>query len=298
MKEQAAISIETSGRATAQGPSLGLHRLAQVTAGFAFFVLFAGGMVTSTGSGLSVPDWPLSFHRFFPPMTGGVLFEHGHRMVAGTVALLIWALTFRVFREEHRRWVKAVAAVASLGVVLQAVLGGLTVLLKLPAEVSIAHACLGQTVFCLVVALAQATSPWYVAAASSNEPPGPWRWGAIAFATLFVQLVLGAVVRHTGFWIPAHMVWALVVLGGVGHAIKAGFSKRDPRPELSGPSTLLAALLPTQIGLGAFAYMIRHSDSIPLGFHASAAFVTAHLAVGALLLGTCVVWTLRARRYA
>src|SRR5207247_10793063 len=75
----------------------GLHRFAVLTAGATFVLLFVGGLVTSTGSGLAVPDWPLSFGMLLPPMRGGVLFEHGHRLAAAlvgglTVALALWTV--------------------------------------------------------------------------------------------------------------------------------------------------------------------------------------------------------------
>ena len=85
-----------------------------VTAVFAFFVLFAGGMVTSTGSGLAVPDWPLSFGQYFPRMVGGVFFEHGHRMVAGIVGVMTWVLAGWVFLREPRRWVRRAAAAVTV----------------------------------------------------------------------------------------------------------------------------------------------------------------------------------------
>ena len=95
-----------------------------------------------------------------------------------------------------------------------------------------------------------------------------------------------------------HMAWAAAVTAAVGAAAFAGLKLRSSRPELSGPSGLLAALLPTQLGLGVLALLIRRSSSLSLDFHTAAAFVTAHQAVGALLLGTTLVWTLRARREA
>src|SRR2546426_11958500 len=73
-------------------PSRGIHRLAAATAATTFVLLFVGGLVTSTGSGLAVPDWPLSFDQVFPPLVGGVLFEHGHRLVAAMVGCLTLAL--------------------------------------------------------------------------------------------------------------------------------------------------------------------------------------------------------------
>src|ERR1041385_3830082 len=87
----------------------GLHRFALVTAGCTFLLLLAGALVTSTGSSLAVPDWPLSFGKFFPQMTGGVLFEHGHRMVAGTVAALTAGLAIALQRLEARVWVRRLA---------------------------------------------------------------------------------------------------------------------------------------------------------------------------------------------
>ena len=62
-----------------------LHRYAMLTAFCTFLLVIAGGLVTSTGSGLAVPDWPLSYGMFFPPLVGGILYEHGHRMIAGAV---------------------------------------------------------------------------------------------------------------------------------------------------------------------------------------------------------------------
>jgi heme A synthase len=68
-----------------------LHVFAMLLAGSTLTLIFVGGLVTSTGSGLAVPDWPLSFGQFFPRMVGGVFYEHGHRMVAATVgALTVW----------------------------------------------------------------------------------------------------------------------------------------------------------------------------------------------------------------
>src|SRR5439155_1676555 len=76
-------------------PSRGIHRLAAVTAATTFVLLFVGGLVTSTGSGLAVPDWPLSFGQVFPPMVGGVLFEHGHRLVAAVFGQLVLGALMR-----------------------------------------------------------------------------------------------------------------------------------------------------------------------------------------------------------
>src|SRR5260221_2958411 len=107
---------------------LWVHRFAMVTAGATLVLIFVGALVTSTGSGLAVPDWPLSFGQVFPPMVGGVFFEHGHRLVAATVGLLTMVLAAWFHRAESRAWVRRTALAAALAVVAQGLLGGLTVL--------------------------------------------------------------------------------------------------------------------------------------------------------------------------
>src|SRR6185503_10018062 len=117
-------------------PGPALHRFATVVAACTWLLLLAGGLVTSTASGLSVPDWPLSFGTLFPKMEGGVRFEHTHRLIAGTVLCLTIGLTVWVARRVRRTLVRRLAFLAMAAVVLQALLGGATVLLKLPPAVS------------------------------------------------------------------------------------------------------------------------------------------------------------------
>ena len=119
-----------------------VHRFAVLTAGATLVLIFVGALVTSTGSGLAVPDWPLSFGQVFPPMVGGVLFEHEHRLVAALVGLLTVALMVLLTQWESRIWVRWLARGAVLAVLLQGTLGGMTVLLRLPLVVSVTHACL------------------------------------------------------------------------------------------------------------------------------------------------------------
>src|SRR3989338_1699841 len=103
-----------------------LRRFSKLTSLATLFLIFVGGMVTSTGSGLSVPDWPLSYGMLFPPMVGGVFYEHGHRMVATLVGFLTLCLAVMLGVAEERRWVRALGFLALAAVVLQGVLGGLT----------------------------------------------------------------------------------------------------------------------------------------------------------------------------
>src|SRR3989442_8341676 len=123
-------------------PPVGLHRFAVLTAAATFVLLFVGGLVTSTGSGLAVPDWPLSFGQVFPPMVGGILFEHGHRLVAALVGCLTLVLALWIAVGQPRPMVRPPRVLALFAVVLQGVLGGVTVLYKLPLARSVTPACL------------------------------------------------------------------------------------------------------------------------------------------------------------
>jgi cytochrome c oxidase assembly protein subunit 15 len=171
-----------------------------VTAGATFLLLMAGASVTSTGSALAVPDWPLSNGRLFPRMTGGVLFEHGHRMIAGVVAILILTLCVWARRAEPRAWARRLAYAAGALVLVQALLGGLTVLLLLPPAVSVAHAATAMLVFSCVVSFAVVTSrSWLASAEGTSERAARLApWAAAATALVFAQILVGAVMRHLG----------------------------------------------------------------------------------------------------
>ena len=129
-----------------------LHYFAVLVALATAVLIFAGGLVTSTGSGLSVPDWPSTYGWFmftFPveKWVGGIFYEHSHRLIASTVGFLILVLAFWLRRAEPRRWVRMLGLIALGAVILQGVLGGITVLWYLPEPISIAHASLAQLVF-------------------------------------------------------------------------------------------------------------------------------------------------------
>src|SRR4051812_33467258 len=114
-------------------------------AGCTVLLVLAGSLVTSTGSGLSVPDWPRSYgyNMFtFPPSmwVGGIFYEHGHRLIASAVGFLPIILAVWLWRAESRRWMRRLGALALVSVILQGILGGLPVKFFLPAPVSTAHA--------------------------------------------------------------------------------------------------------------------------------------------------------------
>jgi heme A synthase len=121
----------------------GLHRWSILLALCTLLLVVAGGLVTSRDAGLSVPDWPLSYGKLMPPMEGGILYEHGHRMIATTVGLFTIVSMVWLFRVEKRRWMRWLGAIALLAVVAQGVLGGLTVIYLLPWWISSSHAAGG-----------------------------------------------------------------------------------------------------------------------------------------------------------
>jgi len=136
-----------------------LPLFAALVAASTALLIFAGGLVTSTGSGLSVPDWPNTYGWFmwaFPmsKMVGGIFYEHTHRLIASTVGFLIVVLAIWLGRAEPRRWVRRLGYLALGAVIAQGILGGITVLWYLPDAISIAHASLAQILFCLTVTIA------------------------------------------------------------------------------------------------------------------------------------------------
>jgi cytochrome c oxidase assembly protein subunit 15 len=203
-----------------------LHLFALLVALSTAILIFAGGLVTSTGSGLSVPDWPNSYGYFmflFPleKMVGGIRYEHSHRLIASTVGLLILVLAFWLRRAEPRRGVRRLGYLALAAVITQGMLGGITVLWYLPDAISIAHASLAQIVFCLTVTIALVTSPAWGRgyAADLAGPIGPalqrpalhgpasttlQRLAVATTAAIYHQIVVGATMRHTeaGLAIP------------------------------------------------------------------------------------------------
>src|SRR5512134_1338952 len=140
-----------------------LHRFSIVVVGCTVALILAGSLVTSTGSGLAVPDWPTTYGEnmfLFPPSkwVGGILYEHGHRLIASGVGFLTIILAVWLWVQEPRRWLKKLGVAALGAVILQGLLGGLTVLFFLPAAISTAHAGLAEVFFCLTVAIALFTS--------------------------------------------------------------------------------------------------------------------------------------------
>ena len=296
-----------------------LHRFALLVSACTLLLVVAGGLVTSTDSGLAVPDWPNTYGYFmfsFPlsKMVGGVLYEHGHRLIASIVGMLTIGLAVWTSRTEPRRWLRRLAWVALGAVVLQGALGGITVLYFLPAPVSVAHAGLAQIFFCLTIAIALFTSPGWRREITAGGPVTDATLARLTIATVavvFVQILIGATMRHIGaglaipdfplafgrvippdWTVPiavhfAHRVGAvivtLVVVATSGHVL----AHHRGRLSLSSPAWVLLGLVAVQFTLGALTVLSQRHVGIN----------TAHVATGAGLLATTVILALRTHRH-
>lgn len=282
-------------------------------AGATFVLIFVGGLVKSTGSELSVPDWPLAFGKLIPSLKGGVLFEYSHRVVAALVSMLTLALMVWAILREPRRWVRMLAIVAFALVITQAVLGGITVLFLIPLPIAMAHTATANAFFCVVVALAIFTSPWFIATTPREEQGAGIALAtlaAITTAVVYLQILVGALMRHlsAGLAIPdfptsfgqaipplwdeyiainfAHRCGALVVICFVAWLVARILTSYRDEPHLRRPALALIVLLTAQICLGAITIWSRRAV-IP---------TTSHVAIGAAVLATCLTLTVRSSR--
>lgn len=281
-----------------------LHRFALFTAGATLVLILAGGLVTSTGAGLAVPDWPTTFgyNMFLFPwskMVGDVFVEHGHRLIGAGVGLLTLTLALWLWVSEHRGWLRWLGIIALGAVIVQGVLGGLRVVF-LEQTLAIVHAALAQAFFAVAVSLAFFTSregrdtPQTIQAADA----GRLRYlSLLTTSVIYVQLIAGAVLRHTGLALGAHLVFAVLVSIQVfflAVVIMRGYSDQ---PRLVQPVIVLSGLLILQLGLGLGSYLGKFT-TLAGTLHPLTLVVlsTAHVAIGALMLATCLVLTLRVYR--
>jgi heme a synthase len=286
--------------------SRGLHRFTLLLAGATFFLLLAGASVTSHDAGLATSDWPRSNGQWFPKMVGNLFWEHGHRMVATSVGLLTIGLVVYLYKSEARPWVRRLGLVALGAVIAQGLLGGLTVKLMLPLWVSSAHATLAQLFFCTVVSLAVFTSTGWNEARPTLDEKGnlPLRYLSLAAAiTVFLQLILGATLRHSATWdkylprelIIAHVSGAIAVSIVLGAAAYTVLRRHRAETYLTGPARIALALLAVQLLLGVASYLTRLASPLDPQPMAPMIWVTvAHVACGALVFATTIVLTLRA----
>ncbi|MCB9770436.1 MAG: heme A synthase [Candidatus Omnitrophica bacterium] len=294
-----------------------LHWFAKVLVVLTFLLITVGGLVTSNDAGLSVPDWPTTYGQnmfTFPlsGMVGGILYEHGHRLLASGVGFLTIILAVWVSLSDRRRWMKVLGWICLAAVILQGVLGGLTVRYFLPPEISVSHASLALIFFCMTITVAFATSTrWSAVAARWKEPkPAVFRFAVGVVILIFLQILMGAYMRHTydrevglavvgfpfsnGQLIPEftdsvvlvhfiHRWFAFIVAGAI---VAFGFyvlTRAKDLMHLVFPSIVLLMLILTQIMLGILTVLTERMTLM----------TTLHQANGALLFGIAYMIALR-----
>jgi len=280
-----------------------LHRYASFVAFCTFLLVIAGALVTSNDAGLSVPDWPTSFGSFrMPRMVGGVKFEHGHRMIAGTVGILTILLAIWIWRQDSRRWLRWTGFAAVMAVLAQAILGGITVLFYLPVAISTAHATLGQIFFCLACSLAfftRADWNWDEPKQEDTSRPSLRQLTTLTTGVILVQLILGAMYRHSkdGIITP-HVMGACAVTLLVGWVLMIILKRFSRQPHLLRPALLLGALVVVQLFLGIGSYFMKLAErNAPQPLPPVVDITTAHVTVGALILLTSLYLTYQVRRF-
>ena len=307
-------AMPTPPRAGARLAMVGLaravHPLAITTAVATFLLILIGGLVHGTGSSLACPDWPTCYGTMMPRMEGGVLVEHSHRLAAGSVMILTLGLliAIAISKEPLHRRLRPLAALAMSLVIVQAVLGGVTVLLRLPTPVSTMHTGVSVLFFVTVLYLAIRSRP---ARAGRAALPLPRRvvWLAlVSVVAVYFQMVLGGLVRHSGaalactdlplcrgaLWPDAyptvlihvlHRLNALVVAGLVIASSIVTWREARDRTGLRALALIAPVLVLVQLALGVLS-VLTFLDLVT---------VESHLGVATALLATQIAVVLGGR---
>jgi heme a synthase len=268
-------------------------------------LIIVGALVTSNDAGLSVPDWPTSFGHIaqMPRMVGGVKYEHSHRIIAEFIGTLTIIIAVWTWRTDRRSWMKKLGIAALGTVILQGILGGITVLELLPPAVSTAHAIVGQTFFCIAVAIALFTGRRFVReeprTARDTRKPSLIALTNLSVLIVYVQLALGSMFRHKGMgWEPHVINAALVTFILIWTSVRV-LSYYSEIEGLRRPAILVLSLVIVQLCLGFLSFLTKvvwgaqAVQPTPLMVSST----VAHTAVGALLLASTVVLAIQARRH-
>lgn len=297
-------------------------------------LIFFGALVTSHDAGLAVPDWPTTYGEnmfLYPPSkwVGPIFYEHFHRLKASFVGLLTVILTFWILKIERRRWVRVLGVLALVGVIIQGLLGGLTVLLKLPDLVSVAHGMLAQTFFCLTIVIAYSQSKEFEARLrASLTENSRLLWPAVILcAIVYLQLLFGAVMRHAGAgvavldfpttggaWLPRFDAESLASINELRHS--ANLASASLYQVITHSVHRFWAYIVVFATLGFACQVLRGSERPEMRSIARLLIVTVivqftlgvlavisvrqpyiasvHVIIGAIMLGLCVLAVLRA----
>jgi heme a synthase len=277
----------------------GIHKFAIFVVCWAALLLTAGALVTSNDAALAVSDWPTSFGRWFPPLrllTGGALYEHSHRVIAFILGVFITILAGLLWKKEERPWLRTLGFVALAGVVVQGVLGGLTVLKLLHYWLPVMHACTAEIMFAILVSITFFTSHWWLGKLPQYEDQGAPPIHSIVSlnaVVIFLQVLAGAGFRHQYISVKPHVVGAVVVLAMVIWTASVLRRRFAQVREIARARMMLHAIVGIQIllGIGSLWSRISTTDA-PQPMPVMVAFTVVHTVVGAILFATSIVTVL------
>ena len=313
-------------------PSRLPHRVAIVLAAVVFPLIWVGGLVTTYDAGMAVPDWPETYgHNMFsyPISTWlsgpfDLFVEHGHRLLGSLAGLVAIVLLLVTLRYEPRTSVKWFSVALLVLVIAQGLLGGLRVLFDARTLAKV-HGCVGPAFFAAVAGFIVVTSRWWWRQSTErliDSSPRVRGSGLIFLSTFmlaasFGQLVVGAFLRHIAVGSPPSVYRLLVVLHiSVAVILLLGtvtqfLVSRLPRFKgvgIRGSINVLMLLILAQIMLGAGTWVVKFGWPVWFAQQSFAAtfvvgeksflqmnLITAHVAVGSLILAVWTVHMLRCR---
>lgn len=280
----------------------GRHRFTIVTLVVTVMLMAWGAFVTSIDAGLAVPDWPTSFDSYDPfnPWPDWwtitpVLAEHGHRLLGAIVGLLTLILASWTIYADERLWMKVLSVAVLFTVMIQGVLGGLRVV-WVSLDLAVVHACVAQIFFAGLVCMAIFTSKSWVSGTIERRPLVPTRIRVLTMVTavaVFVQVILGALLRHPGTGIDlmfagVHIFWAFVVVALILASAQLIRSDEHGR-SLGRARNAAVSLLAIQFMLGMTAFFVLLDEQgMVRPSNLQVIVNTSHMVVGALLMGATV----------
>ena len=277
-----------------------LSRFAFMTVGATFILLVIGGLVSSKGVGMAVPDWPTTFgeNMFtfpFSKMVGGIFYEHSHRLMGSLVGFLTIGLTSLIWWKEERRWLKWLSVIALISVILQGIMGGLRVI-EISTFYAVAHGAFAHLFFALIVSIALFLSDFWRNSGLDTPEVDHTALRKLSIYTsiaIYIQLILGAIYRHTAELLWLHLLFAFVVTVLLFILTDSVSKKIGEIGFLKKVSILLGALIIFQLFTGMGAFMVKLFSPDRLQAPPMVVGMTlVHVLSGALLFASSVVLTL------